>query len=67
MDNEDQLNAKILEATARIRKHHPELALYMAEMEVTVPDESRPEMHIVKLQTYYDALLALIRKYTLEP
>ncbi|GAB2616418.1 hypothetical protein GCM10027035_11020 [Emticicia sediminis] len=63
MKTEKQLNAEILEMTMKIEQQFPELSKYIAEMPVTIPNASSPEINIKTLQDYYDSLKILLKDY----
>jgi len=63
---ENDLNAKILKITMKIKDHYPELSKYLEEMPVTVPSENDPEITLNHLKTYYESLNALLNKYKVE-
>jgi hypothetical protein len=60
------LNSKILKITMMIKDHHPELSQYLEEMPVTVPSENDPEITINQLESYYESLNSLLRKYKVD-
>jgi phage-related tail protein len=64
MKTEIQLNQEILALTMEIQVKFPELAKYITEMPVTIPDSNDPEVTIKKLQEYYDSLKDLVNKYS---
>jgi hypothetical protein len=66
MNNELQLNEKIIAITARIREQHPELAPYMAVVPVAVSEEDQPGINLVNLQLHYQKLQSMLRKYAVE-
>lgn len=45
MKTENQLTIAILEITMKIRNEYPELIKYLAELPVTIPDISNPEIN----------------------
>ncbi|MDA3943839.1 MAG: hypothetical protein PF694_09925 [Bacteroidetes bacterium] len=63
---ENDLNAKILKITMKIKDHYPELSQYLEEMPVTVPAENNPEITLKQLNTYYESLISLLKKYKVE-
>ena len=63
---ENEWNKKIMEITMRIKDQYPELSKYLTEMQVTIPDEKDPEIHLNNLKQYYDSLNELLGKYILE-
>lgn len=65
MKTENQLNAEILEMTMKIQEQFPELSKYIAEMPVTIPSVTSPEINIKTLQEYYDSLAILLKDYAL--
>ncbi len=66
METQNELNAKILEMTMTINEKYPELAKYLGEMPVTIPDVQNPEINIKSLRAYYDSLTSLLENYILE-
>lgn len=65
MKTEQELNNGILKITMMIQEKYPELSKYIAEMPVTIPDVSTPEMTIKILQEYLESLNALLKKYAI--
>ncbi|MBU1370228.1 MAG: hypothetical protein KJ578_12500 [Bacteroidetes bacterium] len=63
---ENDLNEKILKITLKIKEQYPELYQYLEEMPVTVPAENDPEISLNQLNTYYESLIALLKKYKVE-
>ena len=63
---EKDLNARILKITMTIMDHYPELSQYLEEMPVTVPSENDPEMNLNLLQSYYESLISLLKKYKVD-
>ncbi len=66
MENEKEINSKILKITMKIKDKYPELSKYLEEMQVTIPDEKKPEITQKKLVAYYESLNSLLNKYILE-
>jgi hypothetical protein len=64
METEKELNAKIMAITLEIQEKHPELSKYLEEMQVTIPDESNPEINIKILKEYYESLKSMLKEYT---
>src|ERR1035437_7539905 len=60
---EQDLNSKILKITMTIKEKYPELTKYIEEMPVTIPDENHPEISENNLQTYFDSLNSMLKKY----
>lgn len=60
---EKDLNARILQITMKIKDHYPELSQFLEEMPVTVPTENDPEISLHQLQSYYESLNSLLKKY----
>jgi hypothetical protein len=65
MKTEKQLNAKILEMTMKIQELFPELSKYIAEMPITIPNASSPEINIKSLQEYYESLVIILKDYAI--
>jgi AAA15 family ATPase/GTPase len=63
---ENDLNAKILKITMKIKDHYPELSQYLEEMPVTVPSENDPEISLKHLSVYYESLNSLLNKYKVD-
>jgi AAA15 family ATPase/GTPase len=63
---ENDLNAKILKITMKIKDHYPELSQYLEEMPVTVPSENDPEITLNLLRTYYESLNSILNKYKVD-
>ena len=63
MKTESELNADILKITLLIRDEYPELAKYISEMPITIPDEESPEINVKILRDYYESLEAIMKKY----
>ncbi len=65
MKTEKQLNAEILGMTMKIEEQFPELSKYIAEMPITIPTVSSPEITIKSLEDYYDSLVMLLKDYAI--
>ncbi|WP_309609966.1 hypothetical protein [Flavobacterium sp.] len=63
MKTESELNNDILKITMIIRDNYPEISKFLAEMPITIPEESHPKINIQILQDYYDSLQSLIIEY----
>ncbi|WP_394991061.1 hypothetical protein [Emticicia sp.] len=63
MKTQKELNADILEITMLIQEKFPELSKYIAEMPVTIPNETTPEITIKILEEYYNSLDILLKDY----
>lgn len=66
MENDEDINVKIMKITMVIQENYPELSKYLNEMPVTVPIEQHPEINNTNLEKYYESLLALFRNYVAE-
>jgi hypothetical protein len=66
MKTEKELNEAILKITMTIQEKHPELSKYIGEMPVTIPVTDNPEITTKILQDYYESLLVLLKKYSVE-
>lgn len=66
METKKILNEKILTITMFIKNKYPELSGFLDEMPVTIPDEEDPTMNLVILKEYYESLLLLLKKYSIE-
>lgn len=60
---ETELNEAILKITMKIRDNYPELSKFLAEMPITIPYESNPEINTSILQNYYNSLVSIIVEY----
>ncbi|MDI1232772.1 MAG: hypothetical protein PSX81_00665 [bacterium] len=56
MENETEINAKILAILRVIQEKTPELMKYINEMPVTIPNEKEPEINARVLNDYYKSL-----------
>lgn len=65
MKTEKELNADILKITMLIQDKFPELSKYIAEMPVTIPNISTPDINIKTLQDYYNSLEILMKDYAI--
>ncbi len=65
MKTEKQLNSEILEITMKIQDQFPELSKYIAEMPITIPNASSPEINIKSLQEYYESLVIILKDYAI--
>lgn len=63
MKTEKELNADILKITMLIQEKFPELSKYIAEMPVTIPNVTTPEITVKILRDYYDSLDILLKDY----
>jgi hypothetical protein len=63
---EKDLNSRILKITMMITDHYPELSQFLEEMPVTVPSENDPEITLNQLQSYYESLNSLLKKYKVD-
>ena len=66
MENDEDINVKIMKITMVIQENYPELSKYLNEMPVTVPIEQYPELNDTHHEKYYESLLALFRNYVAE-
>ena len=66
LENEKELNSKILKITMTIKEKYPELSKYIEEMPETIPDEKNPDVSLKNLKEYYDSLNTMLNKYILE-
>ncbi|RTY65043.1 hypothetical protein EKL97_07230 [Flavobacterium sp. LS1P28] len=65
MKTEKQLSESILEITIKIHDQYPELSKYLAEIPITVPIISNPEINIQTLTNYYKSLENILKEYTI--
>lgn len=65
MDEINELNLKILNLSLLIKQKNPELAKYMEEMTVTIPDQKHPNIDIESLTAYYNSLSLIWNNYLL--
>ena len=63
MDAYKTLTKRIKALTKKIKKSKPELSNNISEITPTNPEEKKPHLRSKELQEYYDALIAMIRKY----
>ncbi len=63
---EEKLNQKILKITMTIKDKYPELSKYIEEMPETIPDQKHPAVKQDALQSYYDSLDSMLKKYGVE-
>ncbi len=66
MATEKKLNSAILKITMKIQETYPELSKYIAEMPVTIPNSSAPEITLKALKDYYNSLEVIFLKYAKE-
>ena len=64
MKTEEELNRDILKITLVIQENYPELSKYIAEMPVTIPDCSHPDINLKNLDEYYQSLFELVKNYS---
>ena len=64
METEKELNAKIMAITMRILENYPELAKFLNEMPITIPDVNSPEISSEILHEYYQSLSNILKGYT---
>jgi hypothetical protein len=62
----EELNSKIMEITLKIKERYPELAVYLDEMTITIPDEEHPEVTLRNLNRYYNSLNSMLNNYILQ-
>lgn len=60
--NEAQLTERIRKLTVWILENHTELAMHVAEIRTSLPEEN----NILKLQLHNEALEQLLRKYVVD-
>jgi hypothetical protein len=65
MKTEEELNKNILEVTMRIQEFFPELSKFISERPQKIFDPTDPEVDLKSLEYYYNSLVELINKYTL--
>lgn len=63
MENDEEINAKILKITLKIQDKYPELSKFLTEMPVTIPDKVHPKINSKNLNEYYLSLEILLKKY----
>lgn len=64
MKTETDIYINILKTTQLIQDRYPELAPFISEMPVTIPDQGNPEITLDTLEAYDDSLKALLAKYS---
>ena len=57
---------KIFDLNLQILKEVPEIAEFLNELPVTIPNENEPNINEASLQEYYDSLLKIMTKYKIE-
>jgi quercetin dioxygenase-like cupin family protein len=65
METEKELNVKIINTIMLIQKNYPELAKYIDEMPITIPNENHPHVNIKNLKDYFDSLSNVLHDYML--
>jgi len=63
MSTIESINAQIISQIAEINANYPELAKYLNEMPVTIPNEDDPEVNKQALKDYYKSINLLLKKY----
>lgn len=63
MKTKNELNAEILRITMMIQEKYPELARYITEMPITIPNQSSPEITVQTLTDYHESLLVMLTDY----
>jgi hypothetical protein len=63
MENEEEINAKILKITMTIQDKYPELSKFLTEMPVSIPNKVHPQINLKNLNDYYLSLEVLLNKY----
>jgi len=63
IETEAFLNAEILNITLKIKKDYPELAKYIDEMPITIPNVKDPEITRENLKLYLESLKSALIKY----
>jgi hypothetical protein len=66
MEDQKNINQKIIRITMAIKDRYPELSKYMGEMRATIPDEENPRVTMEDLVKYHDALQSMLDKYVPE-
>ena len=66
MENEKELNARILSLTELIQEKYPEILKFLDEMPLTIPDQRRPKINVHTLKNYYDSIHNLLKKHITE-
>lgn len=62
-ETQEDWTRKILELTATISKHYPELTKYIEEMTITIPNDKHPEISMASLRSYYDSINTMLINY----
>ncbi len=57
---------KIMDLIGKINDKHPELAKYLDEMPMTIPDLKNPTIDLAVLEAYHNSLCILLKKYDLK-
>ncbi len=63
MENEEEINKKILKITMEIQEKYPELSKFLTEMPITIPNNLHPHINSKNLNEYYFSLETLLKKY----
>lgn len=63
---EHNWSERVVNMLATINNTHPELAKYLNEMPVTLPDLKNPKLDDLAMKAYYDSLCVLLKNYSLE-
>ena len=63
MEDEAEINAKIMKITLLIQGIYPELSKFLAEMPITIPNSVHPNINLKNLQDYYLSVEVLLNKY----
>lgn len=64
MKTKTELDQDILNITLKINQEFPELAKYLQEMPVTVPDNDNSKVNLNSLNEYYDSLVVMMKNYS---
>jgi hypothetical protein len=63
LESEDDLSKRITEITTYIHEAYPELAPYISEIPITIPNDPIPEVNNKVLKDYYDYLYQIVKNH----
>lgn len=65
MKTEIEVNDDIILITEKIRKFHPELLKFIAEMPIHINYKKNKKIDLLNLKEYYKSLETLLKKYSI--
>jgi hypothetical protein len=63
MKTQEELDSAILARTIEIKEKFPELAKYIQEMPITIPNKENPNVDLKALEDYLNSLNLLVEDY----